>query len=255
MATPYLILTDSLGTPYSFPASLFLADDSSQMRSSIQDLVYAHGGKQVADGFVAPRKVSITGDFYADSGVAFETAWRALVKAIFKGGKLTIFSDTVPRYIEVANPAIDSEWEHWPNFKRLTITFNAAFPFWVDETELNPHDHMAGAGNMSPLDLTASEHIVLPTIEIAADQGANLPSIRLTNPNDSGKTLRYDNPAFLIGSTLIINAGDGTIKLNGNDAIEYFVSGAFLRLQPKVNTIAYVGNACTITVKYRRLYL
>jgi phage-related protein len=254
MSTPYLKIEDANGNSYSFPKSLFLSSDPFSIRSTIKELMYAHGGREVGDGFIESRKVTIEGHIRADTGAAFETAYRALMQAILKGGKLTISSDAVSRYIAVSRPDVDSEWEHWPNFKTITITFNALFPFWQDAAETSSVHVMAGNGSFT-VDASGSDHVMMPTITIAADQGVDVPNVRLRNVSDGGMVMEYDNPFLTSGASLAIDSSEGTIKLNGNDAVSYLVEGGFLRLQPQSNTIYYEGPACTITVKYRKAYL
>ena len=55
---------------------------------------------------------------------------------------------------------------------------------------------------------------------------------------------------------LIIDCAEGTVKKNNNNAMDNVVVPArFLRLQPISNTIEYEGAACTITFKFRKVYL
>ncbi len=247
-------IEDADGNFYVFPITFFLTGDPFQVRSSINELVYAHGGRETADRFVNSRQVTIAGELSEDSAASFETEYRAFMKAIMKGGKLKVTTDSIPRYIEVSMPSVDSEWLHFPDYKRIDVTFNADFPFWQDEDETTYTKVVAGDDSLT-VDLTGCDHIVMPLIEIDADQGANVPNVKFTNADDGGLTLQYDNPSFVIGDVLVIDSSEGTIERNGNDAIEFLVAGAFLRLQPLSNVIAYEGAACTIKVKYRKVYL
>ncbi len=251
---PHLTLTDKNGVVYDFPPSLFLTSDGANVRSSIKELLFAHGGRQVGDGFVASRQINIEGVLIADTSAAFETAYRALVRALLKGGDLTVHSDSVARYIAVNNPTIDQDWVYWPRAKNVSIVLNAPFPFWQDSVEVEETHIMAGNGSFT-VDLSGSDHIVLPEVEVDSDQAADVPGILLRNVTDGGAVMVYNNPNFTAGNVLVIDSGDGSIMLNNNDAIGYFISGSFLRLQPVVNTIYYEGAACTILVRYRRLYL
>lgn len=253
MSTPYLILTDYEGNAYNFPTSFFLADDPLSTRSTIKELLFGNGGRQVGDRFANSRKIVVEGELHADSAAAFETALRSMMAACFKGGYLTIFSDSVARRIEVEAPQLDSSWLHWPNYKRVVVTFDAPFPFWTDSSETTSTNVMAGNGSFT-VDLSGSDHIVMPVIEVEADQGVAIPSVVLTNLTDAGITITVNDAAFAIGEILEIDCEQGTIKKNGNDDMASLVSGSFLRLQPTVNTIQYTGAACTIRVKYRKVY-
>jgi phage-related protein len=247
-------LEDADGNFYIFPVTFFMNSDPFAVRSSIKDLVYAHGGRQTADKFVSMRRLSISGELSEASADLFETEYRALMKAAMRGGKLRVPTDSVPRYIEVSAPSIDSEWLHFQDYKRIDITFNVEFPFWQDNDETTYTKVVAGDDTLT-IDLTGSDHIVMPTIEIDADQGVDVPSVKFTNMDDGGLTLQYDNAAFIIGDVLIMDSSEGTIERNGNSAIEFLVSGAFIRLQPISNVINYEGAACTIKIKYRKVYL
>lgn len=254
MMLPYLKLTDDDGSVYSFPISFFITEDGASTRSTIRDLLYAHGGRQIADGFVKPRQITIDGSLHNDTQAGFETAYRALSKAVLKGGKLSISSDSPARYLTVNSPSIDSAWDYFPLRKEISITFNAPFPFWEDETEITDTHVLAGDDTFT-VDASGADALMLPVIQIDADQGVDIPSIVLRNSTDGGAFLRYENPLFTAGAMLTIDSKEGSIKLNNNDAIQYVVSGSFPRLQAAVNTLLYEGAACTITVTYRRVYL
>ena len=252
MAISYLTLEDENGNSYSFHPSFSIVNDPWNLRSDIKEFIYANGGKQNGDRYVRSRKIIIEGILYADTQILFDSAFTALKKALLKGGKLSK-SDAPTKYINVELDAFEPENEH-PRHKNISITFDAPYPFWEDTTETSSINVVAGNDNFD-IDVSASEHILLPVIEISADQGVDVPSVILKNIDDGGMILEYNNPLFLSGSTLIIDSKEGTIKLNNNLAMEYLLNGTFLRLQPKVNSIYYEGAACTITVKYRKVYL
>jgi len=253
-ATPHLHIEDSLGNTYSLPPSFFLADDPVAVRSTIKELLYGHGGRQVGDLFVGSRKVLVRGELHADGGAAFEAAYRALMNALVKGGKLIVSSDVVQRFIEVTLADVDSGWIHYPQYKRVDVTFDAVFPLWQDYAETATPRIFAGP-TLFTVDLGASDHIAMPTIEVDADQGADLPTVKFTNLTDSSMSIQVDDPAFVVGDALVIDSTLGTVERNGVDAMDHFVAGAFLRLQPEVNSIQYDGGAATVTVRYRKVYV
>jgi phage-related protein len=251
---PHLVLTDKDGNVYNFPDSFFLTSDPVSTRSSIKELLYAHGGRQVGDGFVQSRKLQIEGFMHNDTQVGFETAYRSLMRALTKGGKLTISNDIVSRYIDVGNPSVDSSWEYYPLFKNVNITFDAPFPFWQDSTDTT-ETHVVAGNTTFTLDASGSDTLMMPVIEIDSDQGVNVTNIIMRNITDSGNLIEYTNPNFLAGNILVIDSIEGTIRLNNVDAMTYFISGTLLRLLPVINTIEYEGAACTIKITYRKLYL
>jgi hypothetical protein len=252
--TPYLKLTDASNNVYSFPKSFFIGPDPAALRSDIRELLYGHGGIQVGDQFVRSRKILIQGALQADSGGAFDMAYRALVNALVKGGKLTIVTDVTARYLDVTLDNIDSEWEYYPQYKKVDITLDAAFPLWQDASLTTDVSVMTGSGGFN-IDTHLSDHIVMPVIEFVANRGANVPTITLVNTTDNGMSIIYNNALFVIGDTVIMDSIAGTIKRNSVSEMIPFVSGTFLRLQPMVNAFAYTGAAVTINVKYRKVYL
>jgi phage-related protein len=254
VATPNLTLEDTNGNIYIFPLSLFLVNDPFSVRSNIKQLIYAHGGRNTGDGFINSRKIMIEGHLRKDTAILFESAYRDLVNAVLKGGKLKISSDTVSRYIEVSNPNIEQDWEHYPNYKNISISFDVQFPFWQDDAETIITNILSGNSTFA-VDGTGSDSIVMPIIEIHADQSVDVPTFTLTNLSDNGMNFVYTDSSFLADDILVIDCKEGTIKRNSNSSIDKFVSGAFLRLQPRSNTIIYAGAACTVLFKFRKIYL
>jgi hypothetical protein len=408
-------LTDANGNVYTFPESFFLGPDPVEVRSEVSELIFAHGGVQRGDGFARPRVISVEGELHNDTAAGFETAYRSMMLAVNKGGKLWLSDDTVQRYIEVSHPQVDQEWLHFGNYKRIAIAFDAVFPLWQDTTEtatvtvetldgdmidrgdcedvVSPMvtgetvpvlsnataardaaqkyngsysfkltktvavgtgascsfiDIVSGAdlhgfipGQYYPFDIYlwiptgllytypylvladfagawdytttspiavydawqkitiarlmrsaatgvsiglyfnanaainsyvyidalhstpratlsitgGADHIVMPVVTISADQGVNVPGVLLRNLSDGGSVFEYNNPLFTAGSVLEIDCAAGTVRLNGNLATEYFVRGAFPRLQPGMNLIEYEGGAATVTVTFRKVYL
>jgi phage-related protein len=251
--TPYLILTDSAGTPYNFPLSLFISADPVSTRSSIKDFLYAHGGKQIGDGFISSRQLTIDGVLMADDKSTFDMAYRSLIEACLKGGKLSV-SDDATKFIQVGTPHFDTKWDHYPNAKAITIMFDCVFPFWQD-TSITTSTHVLAGNGTFTVDTTGTDSLIMPVIEIDSDQGVDVPTIKLQNLTDNGLSIEYDNLNFLSGNILVLDSSQGTATLNNSPAMDSFVSGAFIRLQPGVNSFVYTGAACTIKVMYRKLYL
>jgi phage-related protein len=251
----YLSLTDDNGSSYAFPQTFFIKRPALSASTNILKYMYADGGKQVGDGRYNHRVITVEGAIIEDTLAAFETSYQAMCLAALKGGVLRIIGDAVDRYIEVRTPDIDCEDEIYGASVKVTLTFIAAYPFWQDTNLTTTTTVMAGAGSIT-ITGTGSVYIMTPVITIAADQGVDVPGIKLLNTNDGGLNLTYNNPYFYAGATLVIDCGAGTIRLNNNNAIEYLQAGsALLRLQPMSNVINYEGAACTISVAFRKVYL
>jgi phage-related protein len=249
-----LTLTDDNGSVYTFPENFSNWQGSLAARTNVKNHVHADGGKQTGDGRYSSRALVVSGAIFADTQAAFETALRAMTKAVIKGGLLKITSDQVSRYIDVRKPNIDYEIKRLPAFIRITLTFVAQYPFWLDVSETSSAHVMTGNGTFT-VDASGSDYIMTPTIVIAADQGVDVPGVKFKNITDGSMYFQFNSPAFLAGSTLTMDCSNGTVKLNNTDAIEYLVApSSFLRLQNMVNTFDYEGAACTITIKYRKVY-
>ncbi len=249
-----LILTDDNGNGYSFPSTFYIKSGSFSASTDVKKYAYGTGGKQVGDGFYNYRLVTIEGFLIEGRDSDFEIARAALFFACRKGGQLRIQGDSVSRFITVRKPDFDYQWEFFQRSMRISITFIAENPFWVDDTETSDANVMTGDGSFA-VDGSGSVEVMLPVFEISATS-VPVPSVRLTNISDGGLSLQYNNPTFYAGDLLVIDSLAGTIKLNSNPAQEYLQDGsAFLRLQPVSNTFNYEGAACTITVKFRKYYI
>jgi phage-related protein len=253
MTTPYMILTDDKGTVYNFPPSIFLKGQKVSVNSSIQKLLYAHGGREIADGYLQARQISLEGTLYADSLSAFETKKRTLVQAILKGGKLSISNDTVSRYISVRLIDYDPDMEY-QTFDNIGISFIVEFPFWEDTSETT-HTEIVTGNDSFVVDTTGSDDLILPIIEVEADQSVDVSSIKMYNYNDGGLAFEYNDPNMFASDIVVFDSKLGTVKKNGNDSMIYFNPAYFLRLQPGSNTIYYEGAAATIRIKYRKVYI
>jgi phage-related protein len=250
-----MILTDLNGTAYNFNGSFDIKSGKISVNSSIKKLLYAHGGREVGDQYLQARNVIIEGTLYSDTTANFETAKRNFIAAILKGGYLSISNDYVTtRRIAVKLIDYDFDVQDFQLLEKVSITFIAEYPFWEDTSETTSTNIMTGDGNFT-ITITGSDDIMLPEIEIDADRSVDVPGIRMYNADDGGLVFEYNNPSFFAGDVLQINSKLGTVLQNGNDSKLYFVTPYFMRLQPGANTIYYQGAACTIKIKYRKVYI
>ena len=255
MSVPYLRLIDLNGNTYNFDNDFWLTTDSWSVTRNIINRSYAHGGRNTADGFIEARQITIEGAIRADTLAELETKNRALQKAIIKGGYLYVSDDTVDRFILVSSGMIDSSYQgEYRNEKPITINFIAENPFWQDDAETNDISIVTGNENIT-VDNSGSDDMVFPVIQIDADQGEDLPSIKMTQKSDGVSIFEYNDPNFVQGDSVVIDCQAGTVKRNNNNSIEFFTVARFIRLQNVDNTIAYEGGAATITFKFRKVYL
>jgi len=248
-----LSIEDANGNVYSFPSAFCITAERFDFNNNYLKRGYAPGSINIADKMPNSRVITISGTLQADTAAAFETAYHALKLACIKGGKLRKVGDTVNRYIEVEISAADPGFEMGQQLREdISKDFTAKDVFWFDETETEDENILTGNDDFT-IDITGSEYILYPIIEIEADQGADLPSVLIKNNNDGGAGFTYNNSLFVQGDILVIDCDMGTVKINSNDAIEFF-SGSFLRLQLNSNEIVYEGNAATVRIKYRKVY-
>lgn len=248
-----LRLTDRNGDTYDFPDNFFVSEEAIVARTSIQDIMFAHGGVDTGDGMAQARVISITGIVAAYSAAAFETAKRALVKACNTGGLLSVIGDVVSRSISVRVSKRDPNWHRFLAAQTITIDFICEFPYWEDTAFTDSSHTLAGDDDFT-VDASGSDDIMMPVITITGS--VDLPSIKLTNFDDGGMYIEYNNPELYAGDVLEIDSSTGEITVNGNDARSYLAQGsAYLRLQSMVNNLRYEGGAADITVSFKKVYL
>ena len=258
MSVPYLWIEDQAGNRCDLPADFWLRDDGWSQTANVQHVAFGMGGRDLADGHLEHRVITIEGAVRADTLAALEVKVRAVQKALVAAGKLHVSDDVVPRFIVVANPKVDSQYSGEYRFEKIiNVSFVCPDPFWMSDHEYGAEtgEYNLLSGNDSfKVDNSASDSIVYPLIRIVADV-ADLPSVKLTNKTDGGMSFEYNEPDFRVGDYLDIDSYYGTVKRNGNDEMAHFSPANFLRLQPSVNDFTYEGAACTVLVVYRRVYL
>jgi hypothetical protein len=250
-----LQLTDDNANVYTFDNNFFYTEDTLDSRSSVIDLAYGNGGIEAADGMVPARRITIEGMLAEYVPAEFELACRALELACRRGGLLSVVGDQVARNIDLRGAKFSPEWKRFAAVRTFSIEFLAAFPYWQDTAYTDDVNVLAGDDSFA-VDASGSDDIMTPIITIEADQGVDVPGIKLTNLDDGGMYLEYNNALFVAGSILVIDCGLGTIAMNGNDSRQFLIQGsAYLRLQSMINNFNYEGAACTITISFKRCYL
>lgn len=252
----YLTLTDFNDNTYNLPYGFWIKEGGVNTNKNIVNTFYAAGGRNIADGFFKSRIITISGFLQGDTIAIYETKKRALIQAVIKGGKLSRSADSVDRYIEVKYADIQ-ESSYSGNgdvqLQEITILFESEFPFWVDETETEDINILTGDDSFT-IDAGSTDFIINPTIQIEADQSVDVPAVQLINKSDGAVKFNYNDAQFVQDDIVTINCDTGEVKRNGGSTIDKF-TGAFLRLQPGINTIEYEGAACTITFKFRKVYV
>jgi len=252
-----LKLTDNDGNIYNLPQDFWISDDPFDTNKNIMNSFYAAGGRNIADGFLNPRFITLKGQIRGDTISEFETKYRAFTRAILKSGLLEKSNDVISRYIEVKAPDVQTgsgEGINNEQLKEITVIYLAEDPFWKDSVQTVELNTVTGNTTIT-IDNTGSDFLVLPIIQINADQGVDVSGVKMINKSDGGMEFQYNDSNFQNGDVLRINCEEGTVKLNNGDTIENFNPGRFFRLQPGQNIIEYEGNACTIRFIFRKVYL
>lgn len=253
----YYTITDKNSNLYNFPDSFEMESQTDENNINVINTAYSAGGRGIADRFIRPKSIVLSGNIQADTAAGFETAKRNFIQACLKGGDLRFTGDTVSRYLEVVYAGFDWGKPEGVSgsyqYIDVTVTFSAEKSVWKDDTETDDDNTVAGNDSFT-ISTTGTDYILKPVITIEADQAVDVPGVKITNTTDSGLSFTYNDSLFASGDTVIIDCAKGTVTRNNNNTIEYF-DGAFIRLQPGSNSIEYEGAACTITFTFRKVYL
>ena len=250
---PVLTLIDDDSNSYTFPADFWPTDYPIVVNKSVRNFTFAAGGRNTSDGYPQARTFNISGMLRADSLAALETKKRAFVKAVMKGGKLQYSDDVVSRYIDIRSPDLNFSVGGWRFSENVDLSFICENPFWVDAAETVSTNILTGDDTIY-VDLSGSDFLVFPIIEIDNDQAVDNPTVKMYNVTDGSGAFEYNDAAFVVDDVLTIDSALGTVEKNSNDAFEDFSPARFLRLRPENNQLEYEGAAATVKIKYRKVY-
>jgi phage-related protein len=257
LAIPYLILTDADSNTYDFNQNFIITSKTVNTSVQILENAYASGGKNIADKFPRSTVITVAGGIYKDTPANFETAKRAMMQALLKGGQLSLSGDPVDRYYDVIFAGITQTGKRSSKHidqvnEEYNIKFRLECPFWKDATEDVDDNILTGDDTVSISN--DGDYIVKPVITVDADQSVDIPSFTITNTTDGSMSFTYTDSNFLSGSCVEIDCAQSLITRDGGDSSEYF-TGNFLRLLTGTNSIDYEGAACTLTFTFRKVYL
>jgi len=250
-----LVFTDDNGNVYNFPESFWLLGGGIDSNINVVNSSFAAGGRNISDGFLKSRVISIKGIIQGDTQQLFENEKRAFIQACIRGGKLSISNDVVSRDIDLRFPVFSYDQEEGQQLIDYTVDFVAEFGLWEDTTETVSTNIVAGNDTITvTVAGDETDFLVKPTIEVDADQSVDLPGVKMTNKSDGATSFTFNSSLFTAGDILTINTKEGSVKRNGSDEDSSF-DGNFLRLQPGDNIIDYEGAACTIIFKFKKVYM
>jgi len=254
MSIAYLKITNQNGFVYNFPAEFWLESGGISNNINVINKFFTAGGGNVADGFLQARTISISGILRADTPAALDTLKEAFTIACLDGGDLTISDDLKSRFITVKNPSFNYSKERGRLYQEISVDFLAEFPFWQDVAYTEHPETITGDTSFI-VDTTGTVDLVAPIIIITSTDSGGLPGVTMRNITDGGNGFVYSDSLFQLGDVLIIDSGEGTVKLNNTNREENFNPAVWLRLQRGLNTIQYEGGGCTMVIKYRKKYL
>jgi len=256
-----LILTDQNSNVfYTFPGDFDLHtwnDRDFSSRSKILDRFGIHGGTEVSDRGIKPRKVRVQGAYHAASQAALKTFLDDLTKALHNNGNPYRFSWESGYYINVSHVSRfrSKRFKQGLAYKsvEIDIELECPDPFWYSTSDDSPG---AVSITASPQSIVFTNNGNVPSpLRIQCDPTAAWADFTIKNETDSDNLCRYTDPLLGDGDKLIIDAKDGTVERNSENTIRYF-SGAFLRVLPGDNTIVYTGpTGGTITLSAPRRFL
>lgn len=245
------------GSTLQLPPGLTLKDNSFETKIDRQDLLFADGRVSTGEE-IEERKLVVEGYVDADSRAEHLALMNSLrYQCSLPGQRLRI---NAGHYINLARlRSFDDEAETGFDraLSKVKIEWQVDDPFWYAETEETRTVTLSGDGTFT-IDLSAlapcyrGQH---PRITISSPVFLPVATFQLTNVTDAGLTCRYGDPYLGFGNSATIDSVNGTvIRSDDENTIRYF-EGEFLRLIPGVNSFAYVGPACDLTVTWRHRWL
>lgn len=130
-----LKLRDADGVVYTFPSTFDLNDNSVKMRINNQEITFGHGGRDIGDGKIKPKFITVSGFLDAASEAAFQTLYTALATACLKVDQEFLYDDLyfirVKRISEIRNPFTPGLHNQ---VNRVTVRMMVEDPRWYSET-------------------------------------------------------------------------------------------------------------------------
>jgi len=241
-----LILTDSDNVAfYTFPAGFDLhawKDRDFTTRSRMLARFGAHGGREVSDRAVEPRRVTVKGAYHAASQAALKTFLDALSQALHHHGAEYRFSWEAGSYVQVSH--VDElkvdRFEAGLAFRSVSveIRFVCPDPFWYSVTGDGGTPVSITLGTQT-IGFTSLGGVPAPLV-VQCDPTAAWADFTIENATDDGNLFRYADSGLVSGARLIVDGRDGTVARDGVSSIRHY-SGAFLRVLPGENTLRYTG--------------
>lgn len=247
MSIERLKLIDSVGQEYEFPKTFNLRADPGGRRSTLLDLAFVHGAKDVSDSMFAPKFIEVTGKIWATSDAAYNAKWDALAEHLIKED-IRIQDRGRQIYLKkIVGISHDYPSKLSYHYGEVSITFLAADPFWYGKNAQEKEASITSSPQEFQFDIGGKME-TWPIITI--DNNADNFNFTLVNKTDNDKSFTIIDTSAGSGTTITIDCKAGTVKRGTTDIISTF-SGLFLRLLGgRTNEFSYTGANCDITIQY-----
>ena len=247
MSITKLKLIDSIGQEYTLPKTFELRSDPTGRRTSLMEMAFTHGAKDVSDSMFTPKFIEVSGKIWAASDAEYNVKWDALAEHLIKDN---IQIETRGRRInlkKVVGITHDYPLPLAYPYGEVTISFEAADPFWYSAVAVQKEIIITSSPKLFEWDI-GGQMETWPLITIA--NTANNYDFTLINKTDANRTFRIIDPLAAAATTIYIDCAAGTVLRGTTNDISKF-SGLFLRLLgSRANEFSYTGANCTLTMIY-----
>jgi len=240
-------IIDSAGQEFYLPKTFELRAEPIAKKSSILEVAYSHGAKDVSDGMFAHRVIEISGKIWATTDAEYNSKWDALAEHLIKEDFRVQNRDRQIHLRRIEEVSHEYPSNVGYNYGVVTVRMLAVDPFWYAKTAQQKTVTIASSPYEFQWDIGGKVE-VFPTIIILLN--ADNPDFKLENTTDGAREFRIQDVLNVNGSTVTVDCVNGTAKRGTTDIIAKF-SGMFLRLLGgRSNLFKYTGAACTITMQY-----
>ncbi len=239
ISPPYL--KDANANILYLPAKFYVRSESISRRSSLVQLPYSDLSKETADGCFNPRRVDVSGILYAED----EATALALVDSVHafshKKGLELWYKGRRIRIDKLLESTIQDNAKKGFLYN-VSIGFVAGDPFWYsEEKEIIP------TSNPYEFEINGTAD-TFPIIQVTMLGSASLLILEVNE-----RSCQFNTP-LIQNDILEIDSYQGTVKLNGEDAIKNF-SGLFPKLNPGENTFEISGGSGSVVINYSEAYI
>lgn len=245
-------LIDGLGQEFYLPKTFELRSEPIAKKSSLLDVAYVHGAKDVSDGMFGPRVIEVSGKIWATTDAEYNAKWDALAEHLVKEDFKIQNRGRQIRIRKIEEISHDYPSTANLEFGIVTIRMLATDPFWYGKTAKQKQIVITSSPKEFQWDIGGKME-VFPTIIFL--NAADNPDFKLENTTDISRELRIQDVLNTNGTTITVDCAKGTVKRGTTDIIAKF-SGLFLRLLGgRSNLFKYTGSAVTITMQYYEAWI